>query len=454
MTSIGYEEAEAYLNSLGVDAMKGRAPSLHRMEAICRLLAHPERSIPAIHVTGTNGKTSTARIATSILAATGLKVGTYTSPHLNSIRERIALSGEWISELSFAETFEHLFPYLRAVEQELDEKLSYFEVLTALFFLWAAEQPVDALVVEVGLGGRWDATNVVDAPVSVITNVGLDHVALLGDNAVSIAREKAGIIKPAAFVVTGERAPNVLSVIRETAEELGARVSAIDDDFAITDNRVALGGRYLSLRLGPERYEGLFVPLHGAHQGVNAALALESSLHFLGDRPLAREVVAEGLASTVVPGRLEIARPEDDRGPAVIFDVAHNADGMAALVRSLAEAFAFERVRFVVGILADKDFGGMMSELARLPSTVVVTQPQSVRSAPVEELESAARELGLECEVVPDVARAVRSAIASAEPAEIVCVTGSHYVVGEARTAILSDGEAAMPSVTRQEELS
>ena len=177
---VGFAEAEAYLNSLGIDAMKSLKPSLHRIQAICEALDHPELSIPTIHITGTNGKTSTARIASSLLAATGLTVGTYTSPHLQTVRERLALNGEPIAEEAFGEMFDHLRPYITLVEGRLGEKLSYFEILTGLYFLWAAEAPVDASVVEVGLGGRWDATNVVPAPVAVITNVGLDHTGLLG----------------------------------------------------------------------------------------------------------------------------------------------------------------------------------------------------------------------------------------------------------------------------------
>src|ERR687896_23160 len=210
MVLVDYAEAEAYLDALGVDAMKRLAPSLHRIEALCAALDHPERRLQAIHVTGTNGKTSTARIATSLLGATGLTVGTYTSPHLETVRERIALSGELISKDDFGDVFDHMRPFLMHVEESLGERLSYFEVLTALFFLWAAETPVDAAVVEVGLGGRWDATNVMDAQVAVVTNVALDHMSLLGQDRATIAREKVGIIKDDAIVVTGERAPDIL----------------------------------------------------------------------------------------------------------------------------------------------------------------------------------------------------------------------------------------------------
>jgi dihydrofolate synthase/folylpolyglutamate synthase len=431
---MGFAEAAAYLEALGIDAMTSMRPSLRRIEALCEALDHPERSIPAIHITGTNGKTSTARVATSLLAAAGLSVGTYTSPHLNSIRERIALSGEPISEDAFGETFDHILPYLDMVETDLGEQLTYFEILTAMFFLWAAETPVDAMVVEVGLGGRYDATNVCVAPVAVITNVGLDHVALLGETRETIAREKAGIAKPGTVVaVTGERTPSVLEVIRREARAAGAGLAVLGRDLEITDDQLALGGRYVSLRTSAGDYDGLFLGLHGSHQAVNAALALEAVLRYLPARRLEQEVVAEAFAAATAPGRLETVVPEDDDGPTVVFDVAHNPDGAAALVRSLAEAFAFERVVFVLGVLGDKDYRGMLAELGGIPCRIVATEPRSVRSVPADQLAAAAAELGIAHAVVPDVTTAAEEAIRGAAAGELVCVTGSHYVVGEAR---------------------
>jgi len=437
---VTFAEAEAYLDSLGVDLMRSRPPSLHRMEAMCAALDHPEEGIPAIHITGTNGKSSAARLATSVLASTGLAVGTFTSPHLATVRERIALSGEPLSEAVFGNVFEHFFPYLQVVEKELDEKLSYFEILTAMFFLWAAEAPVDALVVEVGMGGAWDATNVIHAPVAVITGVALDHTRYLGDTPERIAEEKAGIIKAGADVVTGERAPGVLAVISERAGRVGAPVAAIDRDFAVTDNRVAFGGRYLSLRTRAGIHEGLFLPLHGAHQGSNAAVALEASARYLGGRALSHDLVAEALAATRVPGRLESLNPEGPQGPTVVLDVAHNPQAASALVTSLSEAFAFERVHFVLGALAGKDYRAMLAELARLPCRVTLTRPRHVSSVPTGELAGAAAELELEATSVDGVAQATTAALQGAEVGELVCVTGSHYVVGEARTYLVRDG--------------
>ncbi len=422
---MSFEEARDYLDALGVDAMKAMKPSLHRIEAICDALDHPEKNVRAIHVTGTNGKSSTARIASDLLAATGLSVGTYTSPHLETITERIALNGDPIGEDVFGETFTHLRPYLELVERRIRERLTFFEVLTAMFFLWAAET-TDAAVVEVGLGGRWDATNVVSAPVAVITTVAIDHTALLGTTREAIAKEKVGIIKRAASVVTAERAPSVRAIIFEEAAGKGAAVSAIDRDFAVTDNVAAVGGRYLGITTSNSSYEGMFLPLHGSHQGVNAAAALEAVTKFLPGRTLSAEVVEQGFGSVVVPGRIE-------KVGGVVLDVAHNPDGMSAFVSALLESFSFAQVVFVLGVLADKDYRGMIAELARLPCRVIATLPKNVRAADPAQLKAAADEIGISCEIENDVPAAVRKALeVRGDP--LVCVTGSHYVVGEARS--------------------
>lgn len=430
---MSYEDARDHLNALGIDAMKGLSPSLHRMEALCEALNHPERAIPAIHITGTNGKTSVARIVTSLLSVTGLSVGTYTSPHLQTMRERIAHSGDPISEDVFGEMFDHIRPYLTLVEGRLGEKLTYFEVLTGLFFLWAAETPVDVAVVEVGLGGRWDATNVVTAPVSVLTNIGFDHTSMLGTDKKVIAKEKSGIIKEGSTAVVGERAPDILEVIRAEAEPLGVPLSLIERDFVVNENVVAVGGRYVSVATSRQAYTDLFLPLHGSHQGTNAAVALEAVTHFLPAQELEQDLVAQGFAGCYVPGRLETVVPPSDSEPSVVVDVAHNPDGMSALVRGLVETFAFEKIVFVVGILADKDHEGMLAELTRLPCSLIVTEARSVRSVSAADLGKAAEQLGLEHEVVEGVPAAVSRAVQAASPGELVCVTGSHYVVGEAR---------------------
>ncbi|MPZ70234.1 MAG: dihydrofolate synthase [Actinobacteria bacterium] len=433
---VGFAEAQAHLDELGVDAMKAMAPSTHRIEAILELLNHPEHSLPALHITGTNGKTSTARIAAGLLGATGLKVGTYTSPHLQSVTERISLGGDHLSEAEFGAVYDHLRPYLGVVEGELEERLTYFELLTAMFFLWAADA-VDVVVVEVGLGGRWDATNVVRSSVSVVTNIGLDHTALLGEDRLTIAKEKSGIIKPDSTAVIGELDPGVLAVIRDEAEGVGAAMSLIERDFGVIENNIAVGGRFLSLRSSVREYEELYLPLHGSHQGTNAAVALEAVTRMFPETMLDDDVVGEGLATVKVAGRLESIRPNDEHAPTVVLDVAHNPDGMSALVSSLLGEFAFEGVIFVVGILADKDHVGMLAELARAEGRVVATSARTVRSIEPKEIRDAAEALGLSCEIKDDVDTALDHALRSAAPGEIVCVTGSHYVVGEARTALL-----------------
>ncbi|MEA2447726.1 MAG: dihydrofolate synthase / folylpolyglutamate synthase, partial [Actinomycetota bacterium] len=323
--------------------------------------------------------------------------------------------------------------YLILVERKLEEKLSYFEVLTALFFLWAAES-VDVAVIEVGLGGRWDATNVVDAPVSVITNIGIDHTALLGPDRITIAREKVGIVKPASSVVTAELSPDVLHVLREETQELDVEFSVVGKDFEVLDNRVAFGGRYLSLRSSSRTYDGLFLPLHGSHQGVNAATALEAVTRFFPADSLSEEVVAEGLGTATVPGRLDTVRQKTADSGVIVLDVAHNPDGVAALITSLLEGFAFQQVVFVFGSLDDKDYRGMLTEFTRLPCRIFATQAQHPRSVGAGDLAAAAKELGLAAEPITSVMEAVTLASASATPDDLICITGSHYVVGEART--------------------
>lgn len=442
----GYAEAVAHLDALGIDDMKGMAPSLHRMEALCRVLDDPQRSVPAIHVTGTNGKSSATRIAASVLAATGLSVGMYTSPHLETVRERIARAGVEeggsitgpapIAANDFGEVFDHLRPFLELTEETLGERLTYFEVLTAMYFLWAAEN-VAVSVVEVGLGGRWDATNVMDAPVAVITNVGLDHTRLLGDDRASIAREKAGVIKPSASVVTAERSPDALAVITEEAAQLEARLAVLARDFELLDERIAVGGRLLSVRTSARSYEDLFLPLHGHHQAVNAATALQAATDFVPHGSLEDDVVRSGLAAARTPGRLE-SLPGGGRGATVVLDVAHNPAGAAALVNGLAESFAFERVLFVTGIGAGKDYAGILTEMARLHCSLVVAPAPQATAVPVDELCSTARALGLPCEPAPSVPAALARALERAEERDIVCVTGAHSVVGEARARLLS----------------
>ena len=428
---MSYEEAVSYLDALGVDAMKDVTPTLDRVQALCDTLNNPEKSVPTIHISGTNGKSSVARMATSLLGAVGLSVGTYTSPHLQVVRERIARNGEPISEEEFGSVFAHIRPYIDVVEQQIGEKLTYFETLTAMFYLWASEAPVDAAVVEVGLGGLWDATNVVDAPVAAITNIGLDHMEFLGSDRREIAREKSGIIKDGAVVVVGERDPEILAVIRDASDAHEATMLVADRDFGVIENTIALGGRYLTIRTSTRDYDELFLPLHGAHQGTNAAIALQSVVSFLPAHELADDVVIQGFSETHIAGRMETV-PVEGHGP-VILDVAHNPDGASALITALAETFAFEKIVFVFGVLKEKDHIGILRELARVQCILVITEPPSGRALDANTLAQDATDLGLENQIAGSAADAVRVALELAGPDDLVCITGSHYVVGEAR---------------------
>ena len=426
---VTYEEARGYLDALGIDAMKTLAPSLDRIEGLCELLGHPEAQFPALHITGTNGKSSVARITTALLKETGLRVGTFTSPHLETVRERICLDGVPIPEVEFADVFAHLKPYLDEGERKAGERASYFETLVAMFLLWAADAPIDVAVVEVGLGGRWDATNVVRSTVSMITNVSLDHTAMLGKDRVTIAKEKAGIIKDGSTVVTGERAPDVLAVIGAEAEAAKADLAIVDRDFGVTENSLAVDGRYLSIRTRSRDYDELFIPLHGAHQAANAAVALEAVTSFFPEETLEDDVVDAAFRSVVVPGRMETIA-------GVIFDVAHNPSGMSALVSTLIETFAPEEAFFVVGFLDDKDYRGMLAELSRIPSRLFVARANHPRSVPPREIAAVAEEFGLHATIEENPRDAIEAAIDERDE-KLVCVTGSHYLVGDVRGYLL-----------------
>ncbi|HEX2240911.1 MAG TPA: cyanophycin synthetase, partial [Actinomycetota bacterium] len=341
-----------------------------------------------------------------------------------------SLGGNALPDDGFGDAFDHLLPYLDHLQDELGEELSYFEVLTAMFFLWAADQPVDAAVIEVGLGGRWDATNVVPTSVGVITNIDIDHSDLLGMEPAGIAVEKAGIIKPGATVVVGERRPDPLGVISSRAQEMGADLRLYGSQIVVEESRVALGGRYLNLLIGEATYESLFLPLHGSHQAINAALALAAVNAFLA-RPLSTSVVQEAFAAVKVPGRMETARVG---GKPFVLDVAHNPAGMSAFVTGLIETFGFERACVVFGALSDKDHLGMLSELRRLQPELLLVQPQSERAVPSGELALMAKELGFDSAVATDLDEALTAAERS--DADLVAITGSHYLVGEARSRL------------------
>jgi len=392
------------------------------------LMGEPQRAAPVIHLTGTNGKGSTAQIATRLLAAQGLTVGTYTSPHLERVNERISRNGEPIPDDELVE----VIASVAALEPLMDEPPTYFEILTAAAYRWFADVAVDAMVVEVGLLGRWDATNVADGSVAVVTNVGLDHTEYAGPSLLDIAREKAGIVKPGATLVLGETDPDVADVFRaEGAAALWER----EVDFTCIENNLAVGGRMLDIRTPGAVYSELFLPLHGAHQGDNAAAALTAVEAFFGGAPLEPELVQQAFDDVVMPGRFEVVH----RQPLVVLDGAHNVPGAEVLRGVLDDDFTTEGERLlVVGFLQGRDPEDMLDALGvddvRL---VVACTPPSPRAVPAREVADAAERLGATATVVPDVARAVRRALDEAEMEDVVLVTGSLYVVGAARMQLV-----------------
>jgi dihydrofolate synthase/folylpolyglutamate synthase len=429
------------------------APSLDRISRLAELLDHPERTAPAVHLTGTNGKTTTARMVASLLAAFGVGAGLYTSPHLQDVRERVALATRPISTEEFAETWAYLEPFLAEVDRASDQPVTFYEALTTLAFSWFAELPVDAQVVEVGMGGTWDATNLVHGEVAVINRVDLDHPELGGTPA-AVATEKAGIIKHGATVVSQAQDDEVLAVIQERAAALDAHLLVAGRDFDVQRRRQAVGGQVLDLHTPAGTIPDILVPLHGRHQADNAAGALVAVQAFLGahqgawgpgtdaprsgQRGLDPDAVRAGFAAVTSPGRLEVV----SRQPLVLLDGAHNPAGARALAAALLEDFVVDRRTVVVACLADKDVRGILEGLAPATGRLVVTTNRSPRAAPAERLRKEAEVLGLHAEVAPDVASAVSQAIASAADTEAVVVTGSLYTVGEARDLLMGTGPA------------
>jgi dihydrofolate synthase / folylpolyglutamate synthase len=432
----GVEDALAWLDShIDFESQMPRRralPTLDRMRALTALLDEPQESIPSIHITGTNGKGSTSAMATALLLAKGLTVGTYTSPNLHAVAERLAQNGEPIDDASLT----NVLTELALLETLLPERLTRFELLTAAALSWFATEAVDAMVIEVGLGGTWDSTNVVHGDVAVLTNVSFDHTDVLGPTLEGIARDKAGIIEPGSRVVVGEMAPDLVDIVTSRAAEVGASsVWVAGRDFGCETNRVAVGGRVVTLWTPGGRYEDVLVPLHGAHQGVNASVALTAVEAFFGD-PLAPDVVEEGLATVRVPGRLEVL----GRRPLLLVDGAHNAAGMAALADALTEEFAVDGASVaVVGMLSGRDPSAMLAPLVSVGvSAVVACEPDSPRAMPVAAVSEAGRALGLSVYEEPDVGNALRVARGMVDADGLVVVAGSLYVVGTARADALA----------------
>jgi dihydrofolate synthase / folylpolyglutamate synthase len=424
-----YQEALRYLDDHTdlerLVAGTWEAPTLDRMRSLAELLADPQHAQPVIHVSGTNGKGSTSRLLTQLLGAHNLSIGTYTSPDLERLNERISRNLEPIDDESLAEAIQAV----AEIEGLSGIRPHRFEILTLAAFRWFADVAVDVAVVEVGLGGRWDATNVADGQVAVITNVGLDHTEVLGPTEQHVAAEKAGIVKPGATLVLGETAPELVAIFEQEAP---TALWLRDRDFGCESNHVGVGGRVLDLRTPGATYQDVFLSLHGAHQGENAALALASAEAFFG-RPLDEDVVREAFATATSPGRFEVV----GRSPLVVLDGAHNPAGARAAAATLGDfGVAGERL-LVIGMNKGRDAVEMLEALdVRSARVVVATEADWVRAMPAEEIAEAARSLGVETEVVKSVPSAVQRAHSLASEDDLVLVAGSLYVVGEARRGL------------------
>jgi dihydrofolate synthase / folylpolyglutamate synthase len=441
-------------------------PTLERMNGLAMLLGDPQRAYPVIHITGTNGKTTSARMIDALLRARGLRTGRFTSPHLESMRERICVDGEPLSPERFVEAYDDVLPQVRMVD-ERGAALSFFEVLTGMAFAAFADAPVDVAVVEVGLGGIWDATNIADGSVAVVTPISVDHTQYLGDTVEAIATEKAGIIKPGAVAVLGQQQLEAAEILMRRCAQEGASVAREGIEFGVLEREVAVGGQRLALRGLRGVYENVFLPLFGAHQAGNAACALAaveafagigaagsvgagvgpvdlgsgslgSNGHGTGDA-LDPELVADAFRTMTSPGRLEVIR----RSPTVLIDTAHNPAGMAATEAAMEESFTFSTVIGVVAVMADKDVAGILDALEPLVSEVVVTRNSDVRSMEPEELaEQAAGIFGpervhAEARIDDALDTAVRLADEAAPDdafgGAAVLVTGSVVTAGDAR---------------------
>ncbi len=420
------------------------------MRALVDLLDQPQQRYPVIHVTGTNGKTTTTRLAESLLLTFGLRTGRLTSPHLESVTERIALDGEPLSPERFVATFDEVAPYLDVVDARSEVPLSFFEVVVGMAYTAFADAPVAVAVVEVGMGGEWDATNVTDGQVAVVTPVAVDHAGYLGNDVETIATEKAGIIKPGAIAVLAQQELPAAEVLVRKAADVGATVAREGLEFGILHREVAVGGQQLALRGLAGDYDEIFLPLFGAHQAQNAACALAAVEAVLGGRELDRDLVREGFARASSPGRLEIVRTS----PTVVVDAAHNPAGARATADAITEGFSFTRLVGVLAIMADKDIVGVLEAFEPILAEIVVTQNSSPRSMPAAELgELTAGVFGIDrVDVVPVLPDALDAAIGLAEssrelPGAGVLVTGSVITVGDARRLLRrSSSQAGDPS--------
>jgi dihydrofolate synthase / folylpolyglutamate synthase len=428
-----FDEAVAELDARQPEHMP--KPDLDRMRALAALLDDPQLTYPTVHVTGTNGKTTTARIVAAIACVHGLTTGLFTSPHLLSVVERFEICGEPLAQETFGEEFEHLAPYLRSVDQQVGS-VTYFESLAALGFLVFADAPVQLGVFEVGMGGTWDATNVVAGDVAVVCPIDLDHREL-GSRVAEVASEKAGIIKQGKVAVVREQALEALEVLEHRCEEQIATLLLEDREWGLEQRKAAVGGQALVVRGLHAEYDDLLLPIYGEHAARNAAAAI-AAVEALLERELDADAVREALASVTSPGRLEVV----GRHPLVVLDGAHNPAAAEALAVALPETFAGDRLHLVMAVFRDKDLEGIVRAIAPLADAGYATAVDSVRARPAEEVASALIVAGVPTETFGSVAEALDAARRAASEEDVILVTGSLYTVADARRAFVGGSGA------------
>jgi dihydrofolate synthase/folylpolyglutamate synthase len=415
------------------------APTLDRISALVDILGSPQLSYPTIHVGGTNGKTTTSRMIDSLLFEMGLRTGRFTSPHLESYLERISINGQPIDAKELIFSFNDISPYLDLMDTKFENPISFFEAMTALAFAAFAEHPIDVGVIEVGMGGQWDATNVVDADVSVITPIGLDHMEYLGSTITEIAATKAGIIKEHGFIVLAQQTPEAAVELLRRAAEVGADVAREGLEYSIDSRAIAVGGQLISITGLRGHYDDIFLPLHGKHQASNAAAALIAVEAFFGEQDLDIDAVRAGFANVTSPGRCEVIH----RDPTIILDAAHNPHGAKAIAETMQSEFTFDEVTGIVALMADKDALGILQALEPVMNQVIVTSNSSERSMSMAELSKLATQVFGADRVFAEetlqsaIDRAVKDAIRPLSDESLaILITGSVVTVGQARTAV------------------
>lgn len=415
------------------------APTLERISALLDMLGSPQLTYPTIHIGGTNGKTTTARMIDSLLFEMGLRTGRFTSPHLESYLERISINGQSIDAKELIFTFNDISAYFDLMDTKFDNPISFFEAITALAFAAFAEHPIDVGVIEVGMGGTWDATNVVDADVSVIMPIGLDHMEYLGNTIGEIAATKAGIIKEQGFVVLAQQEPEAAVELLRRAAEVGADIAREGLEYSIDSRAVAVGGQLISITGLRGHYDDIFLPLHGKHQASNAAAALIAVEAFFGEQDLDIDAVRAGFANVTSPGRCEIIH----RDPTIILDAAHNPHGASALAETIQSEFTFDEVTGIVAVMADKDALGILQALEPVMNQIIITTNSSERSMGVAELQALANtvfgsdRVSARAVLTDAIDKALTDSLRPlSEESLAILITGSVVTVGQARAAV------------------